>query len=151
MTTDHRAEAGRTADVAAIRARLEALRDLPWSWRVTDDRRWAVVEDANGDRRAQVNDDDVAEFIAHAPADIAALLAERDALAQRLATLETAYADCDADLLRALSERDTERDALAATMQQLARVREAIDKVDQTKSATIMVSAVETALGGEDR
>lgn len=68
-------------DLDAIEARAEAATEGPWEWRVSDDRRWAIVDTTSSNRDdsdraiARFVDDDIAEFIAHARIDVPALVA----------------------------------------------------------------------------
>lgn len=69
-------------DTDQIRARLDAAKsEGAWRWEVTPNRHWADVF-AGPARVARCPDDDIADFIAHAPSDIAALLAEVERLAR---------------------------------------------------------------------
>jgi len=68
------------ADLAEIQARADAAPEGPWTWRVSNDRHWALIERPDGDGRTilvgKLADDDAAEFIAHARTDVPALVAE---------------------------------------------------------------------------
>ncbi len=70
-------------DLDAIEARTNAATDGPWSWEVSDDRRWVDVTAPDYERViATTHDDDLADFIAHARTDVPALVAAlRDAQA----------------------------------------------------------------------
>lgn len=63
MSADRLREAARVLredSEAASRSDAEG----PWTWRVTGDKKWAVVMDADGSWMAQVDDDDRAAYIA---------------------------------------------------------------------------------------
>lgn len=81
-------------DTAAMRARADAAVAGPWTWGVTNDRKWARVyrpgSELDEPTVAQLADDDNAEFVAHARTDIPALL---DALDEARAALRAATAE----------------------------------------------------------
>ena len=81
-------------DLDAIEARTNAATDGPWSWEVSDDRRWVDVTAPDYERViATTHDDDLAEFIAHARTDVPALVAalrKAEAQVARMSLLTTA-------------------------------------------------------------
>lgn len=86
-----------TADHAAIRARLDAATQGPWTWtaHTTADRdEWAVFNEDNWalatNRDGWVCD---AELIAHAPTDLGALLDENERLTAKIGRVEALLAD----------------------------------------------------------
>jgi hypothetical protein len=108
-------------DLDAIRARVDAATEGPW----TADALAGDLDAPSGYRVAEVlawSDPD-AEFIAHARTDVPALLAEVERLQARVesANVEAATANASADehfssRLKAESERDEARAALADTV-----------------------------------
>ena len=121
-------------DLAAIEAREQAATAGPWTWRVSEDRRWVDIESPHIDRVvATTHDDDTADFIAHARTDVPRLLAHVKAQAERIAELE------------ALVSRSVAKSALDSQVAEVTRLRERLAQIDTPAT----VEAVAEALAAE--
>ena len=138
-----------TADHAAIRARLDAATQGPWTWAAhttADGDEWAVFNESNWalatSRDGWVCD---AELIAHAPTDLRALLDENAQLRQALDYYEKCY-PCDGGCEYYAAERECSRHGLLPTelWQGLSEV------MDQRDALAATIAAVRAALDGSE-
>ena len=127
-------------DIAAIKARLDAATPGPWTWTPMDDGYYCVLVGANGteviddgshggEYGGMTTDSPDAIFIAHAPADIAALLA-------RVAELEKALAAVGSELAWTKHVADRALAAIGAALIELVNE-------DAEKATAILLTTIE--------